>query len=98
LSTALGRYTQAIGDIVAGLFSSEGTSLKDLAVRLEDMGEQLQSYVEANAHDIKADAESLCQDIAQLDQYDDQLLGLEGYPAAGLIRKGEGDESNGSFL
>jgi len=98
LSTALGRYAQTIGDVVAGLFSSEGPSIKDLAVRLEDMGEQLQSYVEASAHDIRADAELLCQDFAQLDLYDDQLLDLEGYPRQGLIHSGERGESQVSAI
>ncbi|HIG61694.1 MAG TPA: DUF2884 family protein [Gammaproteobacteria bacterium] len=98
LSTALGRYAQTIGDAVAGLFSSEGPSIKDLALRLEDMGEQLQSYVEASAHDIRADAELLCQDFAQLDLYDDQLLGLKGYPRQGLIRTDEKGESRKSGI
>ena len=98
LSTAFGHYTEAIGDIVAGLFSSEGTSIKDLAVRLEDMGEELQSYVDASAHDIRADAELLCQDFAQLDLYDDQLLDLVGYPRQGLISIGERGESHASAI
>ena len=98
VSRAIDHYTQDLSGIAVNIFSGEAGNIEDLAVRLENMGEQLESYVEANVHDITTQAELLCQDFAQLDLYDDQLLDLEGYPRQGLIHSGERGESQVSAI
>jgi hypothetical protein len=98
VSAAVDRYTQALGGAVTDFFSGDAGGIKALAERLDNMGEALESYVVEHTPELEAQAELLCQGFAQLDQYDDQLLGLEGYPVGGLIYKSEQDESDDGFF
>jgi len=98
VSAAVDRYTQALSGVVTDFFSGEAGGIKALAERLDNMGEALESYVVEHTRELEAQAELLCQDFAQLDQYDDQLLRLEGYPVGGLIYKSDQDESDDGFF
>ncbi len=88
IEKAATKYSgKIIGNVLSSIFSGDGEELKDLEFRLENMGQDIEKYVEENAEDLKVKAEALCEDMIAIDQFDDLLVEVKGYPKDGLIQK-----------
>lgn len=88
IEKAASKYSgKIIGNVISSIFSGDGEELKDLEFRLENMEHDIEKYVEENAEQLKQKAEALCHDMLAIDELDNALLEIKGYPKDGLIQK-----------
>lgn len=88
LSTAISKYSgKIVSSVLASVFSGDTEEIEDLEFRMENMEREIETYVEENAGDLEQRANALCADIAIIDQFDNALASVEGYPTDGLIYK-----------
>lgn len=92
METAVSKYSgKIIGSVLSKVFSGDSEELEDFEFRMENMGEEIEAFVNKNAGGIEARAKSLCQDFAKIDEYDNQLQDVDGYPSDGLIKEGDSE-------
>ena len=92
METAFSKYSgKIVGNVISTIFSGDTEELEDFEFRMENMGQEIEAFVESNAGDIEERAESLCEDFAKIDTYANLLLEVEGYPQDGLIVEGDAD-------
>jgi hypothetical protein len=88
IEIAATKYSgKIIGNVISSIFSGDAEELKDLEFRLENMGQDIEKYVEENAQELKIKAEALCEDMLAIDRFDNILAEVKGYPKDGLIQK-----------
>jgi len=86
VSTATTKYSgKMIGHVLRAAFSGDDEEMNDLEFRMENLGEDIERQVEAEAKQLEARADELCEQMQALEQYDQQLVGVEGYPKQGVI-------------
>ncbi len=74
-----------MSNILASVFSGDKEELKDLEFRMENLGHDIETYVEANVKTLETKAKALCQDAEILEKFDSVLETVAGYPENGLI-------------
>ncbi len=92
LSTAMSKYAGKMASrLISAIFSGDDEEMEDLEFRMENLGNDLESYIESQAGGLEEKAELLCKDFERLAQIDRALEGVKGYPEKGLIQKESGD-------
>ncbi len=84
---------QMVNQVLGSIFSGDrekSEEMKDFEFRMENLEQDIETYVEANAKELEIKAEALCGDLEQLAELDLVLESVDGYPKNGIIHKGKG--------
>lgn len=94
IETAVAKYSSKIvSNVLGSLFSGDKEEIEDLEFRMDNLEQDIEQYVEANATELENKADALCQDLKALDLLDNQLEQVDGYPKDGLFHS----DNDGGF-
>lgn len=86
IEAAVTKYSgKIVSNVLTAVFSGDSEELKDFEFRMENLEREIETYVTDNAKDLEIKAESLCGDLAKLEEFDSQLEGVDGYPSEGVF-------------
>lgn len=88
IEKAAGKYSgKFFSNVINSIFSGDSEELKDFEFRMENLGRDIEDYVEANSEKLELKANALCEDMAILDQFDTHLETVNGYPKHGILKQ-----------
>lgn len=90
VSKAISKYSgKFVGQILGSLFSGDEEEMKDFEFRMENLEQDIETYVEGHADQIEKKADSLCESITELARLDKELESVANYPKDGIIKDGD---------
>lgn len=87
-----------VSNVLSSIFSGDEEELKDFEFRMENLEKDIEVYVEDNAKTLEIKANSLCVDMAALEEFDTKLETVSGYPEGGLFHQDSNKGINFSDL